>query len=76
MDVVVWLRSLRLGKYEALFRRTTLRAGSVLNAAGLRHPPELFWTLSSGGMMMRSNPEFGRRHGRRGLAAEPGPWKV
>jgi hypothetical protein len=34
------------------------------------------WTPIGAGTMMRGNPDQGRRHGRRGLAAEPGPREV
>jgi hypothetical protein len=34
------------------------------------------WTLSPDRTMMCGNPEFERRHGHCGLAAEPGPRKV
>ena len=63
MDIVVWLRSLGLGKYEAAFRENDIDE-TVLPS--LTHETLKDLGVTSVGHRLRP-------YGRCGLAAEPGP---
>ena len=84
MDVVVWLRELGLGQYEAAFRENAIDLSILpdltdqdLEKIGvlLGHRRKLRWTRRLGRTIMAGRP-LGRRHGHRGLAAELGLRKV
>jgi hypothetical protein len=49
-------------------------AGSIHGIGSFQSADSIVWGLT--GSPMHATPDCGRRHGRRGLAAEPGPREV